>query len=177
MRFFQGLCNRLGEGTCFLVGRRRVQRHINLRIPFRALKTSAGRKSGGPRLIEHFLEPKGDLGALNGMGGRTRIEIENDLRWPVDVRRIGEEGVKFQIAQIGRPNERGEIINQAKLNIARLVMPGDSAGFDKGRFRFGTLFFVEEGSRHSIGIALHGQRPPLQMREQNRRNLLYSRLA
>ena len=78
--------------------------------------------------------------------------------------------MQLKISKVGRPHQRRQILRHAIVH-PLVIAPAPHA---RCLHPIGTMLrailLVEKGTAHAVGIALHGQRPPAQVRQQHGRN-------
>jgi hypothetical protein len=73
------------------------------------------------RLLEQLTYPHGDLAALEQAYALTGIEVERDRRRALHVVAEVERGVQLDAAEIHRPQQAGELVDDAVLDVGVLV--------------------------------------------------------
>ena len=127
---------RVRERFRLVVGDRGVERNVNLQ-PFRA-------GSFGPAFQFHpcqnLAQPEPNLTALHDVGRRAGIEIEDHHGRARHVFFARERGVQFDVGEVGRPDERRQILREAILHLALVPFAPDLGGLDPARAMLGQFF-------------------------------------
>ena len=111
------LTDRKREVARALMGRRRVQRHVQLH----ALATRRLRAHLERQVVEQVADEQSDLRALDDRRGRARIEIEDDRARGLDVLCPRHRGVQLERRHVACPHERGALVELAVLDRAFAV--------------------------------------------------------
>ncbi len=100
------LGDRVRERLGLLVGDLRVQRDVELK--------ALGARRLGERLeaevLEHRLDREADTAAVEDVGGRAGVEVEDQAGGALDVLGERERRVQLQRRQLRQPDQRGEVV-------------------------------------------------------------------
>ena len=166
MLLLQELRDGLRERLRLPVGHLGVERDVHLE-PLRARGLGEGLETDA---LEELAHPEPDLAAVHDRCGRSGIEVEHHHRRPIDRGGERERGVQLEVGEVGGPDERGNVVGQAEVDVALVVAAPDRRGLHPLRAVRGALLLVEELALDAVGVALHGQRPAVQVRDQDRRH-------
>ena len=88
-----------------------VQRHVHLDAPWSPTSSRSSRGRSGERLAEQ--EPPR---STRPGGAGARIEVEGHHRRPVDLGHLRQRGMQLEIGQVGEPDERRQVVADAKVD-------------------------------------------------------------
>ncbi len=121
-------------------------------------------------MLEDLPQPDTDLGALHDIGWRAGVEIEHHHGRAADFLRQRKRRVQLDRRQVRHPDNRRQIVGQNVIDGAAVAFAPDGRGLDPVRPMGGGVLFKKELAVYPVGISLQGERPPGQMRHQDRRN-------
>ena len=78
--------------------------------------------------------------------------------------------MQLDVGQVRRPDQGGQILHQAIMHIALISFAPNLRRFHPGGPVSRAVLLVKKFTVYAIWIALHGQRPVLQVRKQYRRD-------
>jgi hypothetical protein len=118
----------------------------------------------------------GHPAAVHDVGRRTGVQVEDQQVGLAEFGHPPLRYVQFQAGQVGGPNERGQVVHhqvghRAGAPSAR-AFRGDPGGADPVRPVFGDVLLEEGLAADALGIALQGQRPVGDVRQQHGRHPL-----
>ncbi len=109
---------RLGDGLGVrlrrLVGRVPVQRHVHLH----SLRSGALREAFQSEAGEEFPQQQRDPAALDDRRRRAGVEVEGEDRGPLDVGGQRERGMELERRQLGEPDQRRQVLDEAEVDRA-----------------------------------------------------------
>ena len=131
-----------------------------------ALRARGLRDDVQTELVEQVAHVERDARAVDDVGGRARVEVE-DHRGGVP--RIGGAGlrrVELERGEVGGPHEAGKILDRARLDVGIGV---ERDGLEPGGPVAGAALLEEPLALHPVGQAHHRERAVLEVGEQRRR--------
>src|SRR5207247_7733545 len=92
-------------------------------------------------------------------GAFAGIEIEHDLRWPVDVWNAVQKGMQLQSRQIRQPRERAHVVDDDVVDLGLAAPSRHGEGLHPGGRKARRILLVEELASNSVGITLERHGP------------------
>jgi len=127
-----------------------IQRNIHLK----AFGAGGFGKAFEAEVVQMFLQPEGDLAAVNDVCRRAGIEIKDDHSRVFDSLAFGEKGVEFEIAEVCGPDDGREIVDDAIIDLRIVFVAPDGDGFDPGWAMGRATLFVEKTPGDAVRVTL-----------------------
>src|SRR5581483_360440 len=147
-----------------VVIRRSVQRNINLQ----ALRSGGFRKALQPKMLEDGAQPHGDLCTLDHISRRTGIEIENHHGRAIDIFGQRKRWVQFERGKVGDPYQGRHVICQNVVDGSFVAVAPDRRRLNPLGTMLGRIFLEKEFLVHATWVALHSERLPTQVGQEDR---------
>ncbi len=102
--------------------------------------------------------------------GAPGIEIEHHHGGTFDVVLARERSVQLEIGEVRRPNQCRQILRETIIHHAIVAFAPHFGRLHPFRSMRRTILFVKKFAFHAVGIALHGERPIFEMRQEDWRD-------
>ena len=104
---------------------------------------------------------------MNDVGRRAGIEVEHHHYRPFDVVLARKRRVQLEVGQVCGPNEGGKIVHETIVHDPLIAFAPDFCRLHPFWSMRRTVLFIKKFAFHSIGIALHSERPVFQVRQKH----------
>ena len=144
------------------ISNRRIERRINLN----AFGSRNFRERVQPQPGQHAAQQKRDFGAVENVCFFAGIEIENNVRRPIDMRYAVQKRMQLQCRHVCGPCQRAHVVDENVIDSRAAFAPWNRESFYPIGREPRRIFFVERLVVNSVRVTLQRYWPILEMRQQ-----------